>query len=153
MMRRLLPLAGLALAVLAASSGTAPAQELKLHRLEAALHEMREAAAELRDAKHDFGGHRKEALEALEGAIRQVDEGLRAVGITPHRFDTERDRKFYEQFKYENFPHLRHALVEIREARKELEEVKGDLKGHKERALRDLERAHRQLEQAIKFAK
>jgi hypothetical protein len=151
MMHRLLPPAGLALAVLAVSSCEAPAQELKLLRPEGALWEMREAVAEMRDARHDFGGHRREAMEALEGAVRQVDEGLRAAGITPRRFD--RDRRFYEQLRYANCPHMRYALVEIREARKELEGVRGDLKGHKESALRNLERASHQLKEALRFAR
>jgi len=42
-----------------------------------ALHELREAKKELQTANHDFGGHRKEALEAVEVAIKQLDLALK----------------------------------------------------------------------------
>ncbi len=35
---------------------------------------LRSAAQELRDAKHDFCGHRKDALEATNAALRQLRE-------------------------------------------------------------------------------
>ena len=45
--------------------------------IRAALHELREARAELKTAAHDFGGHRVEALEATDQAIRQLEECLK----------------------------------------------------------------------------
>ena len=44
--------------------------------IRAALHELREARHELETAAHDFGGHRKEALEAVDNAIKQLQEAL-----------------------------------------------------------------------------
>jgi hypothetical protein len=41
-----------------------------------ALHELREAKKELQTASHDFGGHRKEAIEAVDNAIKQLQEAL-----------------------------------------------------------------------------
>lgn len=41
-----------------------------------ALRELREAKRELETAAHDFGGHRKEAVEAVDTAIRQLQEAL-----------------------------------------------------------------------------
>jgi len=41
-----------------------------------ALHELREAKKELQTAAHDFGGHRKEAIEAVDNAIKQLQEAL-----------------------------------------------------------------------------
>jgi hypothetical protein len=59
----------------------APAQEKKGARephphIRAALRELEEAKHELQTAAHDFGGHRKEALEAVNTAIRQLHEAL-----------------------------------------------------------------------------
>lgn len=44
--------------------------------IRAALRELREARRELETAAHDFGGHRKEALEAVDNAIKQLQEAL-----------------------------------------------------------------------------
>jgi hypothetical protein len=42
-----------------------------------ALRELREARHELKEADHDFGGHRKDALEAVDRAIRQLQVALK----------------------------------------------------------------------------
>jgi hypothetical protein len=42
-----------------------------------ALAELKEARVELKEAAHDFGGHRKAALEAVEVAIRQLNVCLK----------------------------------------------------------------------------
>lgn len=44
--------------------------------IRAALRELREARRELETAAHDFGGHRKEAIEAVDNAIKQLQEAL-----------------------------------------------------------------------------
>lgn len=41
-----------------------------------AIRELREAKHELETAAHDFGGHRKEAIEAVDNAIKQLQEAL-----------------------------------------------------------------------------
>jgi hypothetical protein len=42
-----------------------------------ALHELREARRELKEAAHDFGGHRVEAIQAVDVAIKQLEIALR----------------------------------------------------------------------------
>jgi hypothetical protein len=44
--------------------------------IRAALRELREARRELETAAHDFGGHRKEAIEAVDNAIKQLQQAL-----------------------------------------------------------------------------
>lgn len=44
--------------------------------IRAAIQELREARRELETAAHDFGGHRKEAIEAIDNAIRQLQQAL-----------------------------------------------------------------------------
>jgi L-lactate utilization protein LutB len=118
-------------------------------RLHAALYEMRHARTELKEAKHDFGGHRAKALEALDEAIDQVDKALHAVGDTNRGY--EPGKGIYKG--YHDFPHVRHALQEVREARTELKDARHDYKGHREKAVAALDHAADQLEKAIKFAR
>ena len=46
-----------------------PMSHPKIHAAIAALKDARE---ELKEAKHDFGGHKKEAMEAVTKAIKQL---------------------------------------------------------------------------------
>jgi len=39
---------------------------------------LQEARRELETASHDFGGHRKEAIEAVDNAIRQLQAALQS---------------------------------------------------------------------------
>jgi len=41
-----------------------------------AIKELKEARKELKEAAHDFGGHREDALKAVDEAIRQLDAAL-----------------------------------------------------------------------------
>jgi hypothetical protein len=118
-------------------------------RLHAALYEMRHARTELKEAKHDFGGHRAKAVEALDEAITQIEKALKAVGDDYKGKDPGK-----EVYKgYANFPHIRHALVEAKEARAELKAAAHDYKGHREKAVEALDAVVDQLGKAIKFAK
>jgi hypothetical protein len=45
--------------------------------IHAAIRELREAKKELEKADHDFGGHRKEAIEAVNVAIKQLEKALK----------------------------------------------------------------------------
>lgn len=51
-----------------------PEHHPAIHR---ALHELRDARRELKEAKHDFGGHREDALRAVDAAIEQLDVCLK----------------------------------------------------------------------------
>ena len=113
------------------------------------LHELIEARRELKEARHDFGGHRKEALEAVDDSIRTLREMLRVRGDRVPGIERRRD--FYKSFR--DNPHLRRALTDLREAREELRSARGDFGRLKERALRDMERASREIERALKHAR
>jgi hypothetical protein len=45
----------------------------------AAQHDLESAKSHLQAAGHDYGGHRKAALEAVDRALRDVREGLASV--------------------------------------------------------------------------
>jgi hypothetical protein len=51
------------------------------------------------------------------------------------------------------FPHIRAAVNELREARAELQRAAHDFCGHRAQALKDTDVALRQLEEAVKCAK
>jgi hypothetical protein len=59
--------------------GTAQAQEKKERHphIRAAIRELKDAKKELEKADHDFGGHRKEAIEAIDVAVKQLDKALK----------------------------------------------------------------------------
>ena len=48
------------------------------------------------------------------------------------------------------YPHMHHALHELREARTELKEADHDFGGHREKALKDVEEAIKQIDKALK---
>jgi len=45
-----------------------------MHR---AIHELKEARVQLKEAKHDFGGHREQALKDVNHAIEQLELALK----------------------------------------------------------------------------
>jgi hypothetical protein len=68
-----------ALLAVSASSALASQQPKKKERhphIRAAIHELREAKKELETAEHDFGGHRVEAIEAINVALKQLEKAL-----------------------------------------------------------------------------
>jgi hypothetical protein len=75
--------AGLGLVFLVGTGGAPsalaqPPQKVERHpHLRAAIRELREAKRELKTAAHDFGGHRVEAIAAIDAAIIQLEAALK----------------------------------------------------------------------------
>jgi cell fate (sporulation/competence/biofilm development) regulator YmcA (YheA/YmcA/DUF963 family) len=44
--------------------------------MHAALHELKHARKELHEAKHNFGGHKEKAIEAVDHAIHQLEKAI-----------------------------------------------------------------------------
>ena len=42
-----------------------------------AIHALREARTELKEAKHDYGGHRDEAIRGIDFAVQQLETCLK----------------------------------------------------------------------------
>jgi hypothetical protein len=121
----------------------------KYPRMVAALGELKEAHREMNDAGNDFGGHKKEALEATNYAIVQIEKALRAVGVNPVFVPPGKDA--YKGYK--NFPHIRHALTELQTALREMRDAPTDFGGHKAQAIEATEQAIVQLEKALAAAR
>ncbi len=138
---------GLALCALAWSSAAEAAQKHpKLHR---AVFEMRQAHIELESAGYDFGGHRARAQQALRAAYEETELALKAVGEPYEGF--EPPPNLYGP--YANYPHLRHAKVEMGEAKKALEQAVGPFEGHRLRAIGDIKAAIASVERCIENAR
>jgi len=56
-----------------ATPAPAPAAAEKHHHIHDAIDSLRSARADLMQASHDFGGHREEAVRAIDGAIHQLE--------------------------------------------------------------------------------
>jgi len=148
-LRKLIVCAPLAAVIVLCGLDLAGAQERVRHpRLHAALYELVHARKELNDAGGGFGGHRKQALSAMDDAIKSVRLVLEVKGDNPNVMVRKSD--FYRKFK--GYPHLRQVLVDLREAKSELEDAKSDFRGNKERAIRDINVAIKQVKAAMDFA-
>jgi hypothetical protein len=118
-------------------------------RLHVALYELRHARTELKEAKHDFGGHRVKAIEALDVAINQIEKALKAVDDNVK--GTAPGKDSYKEFA--NHPHIHRALIESKEARTALKEAAHDYKGHRVKAIEALDEVVVQLDKALKYAR
>jgi hypothetical protein len=130
-MRRLLVAVGFVAILLMPRGAWAEPQYPFLH---SAVYEMMEAVRELRDAPRDFAGHKVKAIHALNQAIHQVEKMLDAVG-EPFKGHLP-PKGAYD--KYANHPHLRQAVVEMRDALALLKETTRDFGGHRDKAIRDI---------------
>ena len=63
-------------ALLLALTPASPAAE-RHPQIRAAIHALEAAKDHLQHAAHDFGGHRAEAIEAIDSAHRQLEECLK----------------------------------------------------------------------------
>jgi hypothetical protein len=59
-------------------ANAAPLEKKERHpHIHRAINELREARKELKEAAHDFDGHRVEAVEAVDVAIKQLQVALK----------------------------------------------------------------------------
>jgi hypothetical protein len=72
-----LSLASLGLVAAWTSTAHGRPPEERHPRIRAAIRELREAKKELEKADHDFGGHRVEAIKAVDVAIEQLEKALK----------------------------------------------------------------------------
>jgi hypothetical protein len=122
----------------------AKAQEGPFGHLAAALYEMREAKAELKDER--FKRHREEAIKELDAAIDETEKALKDAKIELKRYEGPKEPKVYYK-AYKDFPHLRHSVVELQEAKKDIEREK---KGDFVRAIKAIDVAIVRVEEVLK---
>jgi hypothetical protein len=130
-------------------SGTSGAQSKPHPHIHHALYELREARDELKKAAHNFGGHRKAALKEVQASIDQLKKALVYSGDKrPFKGDPKAD--YYK--KYATYPHIRHAVHELKATVDELKAASHNYGGHRKLALERTQAAIRQLEKCIEFA-
>jgi hypothetical protein len=117
-------------------------------RIQIALYEMRQARTELETGAKIFGGHRVKALKALNGAIGEIVAGLEAIGENTRGMEPPEGP--YRNYK--TYPHIRHAMQALREARDVLQDATRKFGGHRVAALREVETALEELRLALRFA-
>ncbi len=122
----------------------AKAEEGPHAHLIAALWEMREAKAELKDER--FKKHREQAEKDLDVAIAETEKALKEAKIDWEGYKGPKEPKEYYK-AYKDFPHLRHAVVELREAKKDIEREKKFDFG---RAMKAIDVAINRVEEALK---
>ena len=125
-------------------SGSAAAEPKHPH-LHHALYEMREADKELTKTTFDFHDSKAIAQTALHKAIVETEKALAAAG-DPYR-DYQPAQGIYAD--YNNHPHLRHALHEMRLAHQELKETSHNFGGHKQKAMKDLDVATTEVQKCV----
>ena len=76
-MKRKIATAFTVLALMLVMSGGAPAAEPRHPEIRRALESLHNAKAHLEAAAHDYGGHRVEAIKAIDEAIHQLDVCLK----------------------------------------------------------------------------
>jgi len=116
-----------------------------MHR---ALESLHSAKTELQQAEDVFKGHKVEAIAHVDNAIHEVEAGLKEHGdFAAIPGDDARASNLDE-----HFPHMQHALRNLRDARTELQNADPIFAGHREAALNHANAAIKQLEDGISAA-
>src|SRR5262245_25922200 len=139
----------LALLALAAPAAGTAGPPLEYPHLHATLFELRAERQEMVEARDEFGGHRVQALRAVEDAIVSLKLILRVKGDDVR--GVNRNPDFYRRYK--DHPHMRQALDDLRDARGELRDAKADIGNLRERGLRDINAAIEQIQVALRYAR
>jgi hypothetical protein len=109
----------------------------------AALYEMKEAKAELKEER--FKATREQAIRDLDAAIEETEKALRDAKVEYKYEGPKNPKEYYKDYK--DFPHLRHAVIELREAKKEVKEEK---KFNSERVLKTIDSAIDRIDAVLK---
>jgi hypothetical protein len=123
-----------------------------------AINALERAKDDLQEAARDYCGHRAEALEATDNAIRQLRLALESdraaiepLGISPSTVLME--KVSYTEAGYmegrELHPKIREAVNALERARNDLQHAAHDFHGHREAALDATDRALTQLRAAL----
>jgi len=113
-----------------------------------AIEALRAAKEDLEDASHDFCGHREDALESTNNALRQLQLALESDRAAIEPVDTMQTGLLYEKASWnvqgergergernERHPKIRQAIRALERAKGDLQNAAHDFKGHREEAL------------------
>lgn len=126
-------------------------------KMQAALDALQKARAETQAASPNKGGHREKALELIQQAIAAVNQGMQYAAAHPHEVGPAEGPSQPEPVDEQvpgaaNQPHMRDAVVLLREARRQLKEASHDKGGYREQAMELTQHAIDQLKEGIRFS-
>lgn len=97
-------------------------------RMQAARTNLQQARAQLQEAVRNKGGHRLQAIEYLNAAISEINEGI--------RFDRRHNHGLLAMLATSpDQPHMQRALDLLRDAKSNLEAATTDKGGHRVKAI------------------
>jgi hypothetical protein len=115
--------------------------------LQVALYEIREAKLDVKAIKGITEKYRDDLFGTLDAASDAIKKCIKACG-EESQYVPPIERPYYP-----NFPHLRHAINELKHAREDLKTIKGvpeDLRTH---ACRLIDQSIEQFEKALDYVK
>ncbi|HTR54673.1 MAG TPA: hypothetical protein VMJ10_28470 [Kofleriaceae bacterium] len=126
-------------------------------RMQAAMQALGGAQSELTASSPNKGGHRERALEMIQHAMQEVQAGIQYASEHPHEVGGDEGPAaplpVDEEVPGANTqPHMRAAVVQLREARKQLQDAAHDKGGHRKRAMELINEAIKQTRDGIIFA-
>ncbi len=126
-------------------------------RMQAALQALQNAQTEANAAEANKGGHREKALEHIAKAIEATNAGMQYAASHANEAGAPEGPAEAEPVDEEvkgagGQPHMRAAVVQLREARKQLKDAKHDKGGFREEAMHQTNEAIKQLRDGIRFA-
>lgn len=132
-------------------------QKVSNAQLREGLHVLQATKKMLQGADHDYGGHRVEAIKAIDAAEHQLQLALRSqhkgkgAGAKTEKSRTGKGKQPEPQ-KISNLQ-LADAIVILVRTRELLQKADHDYGGHRAAAVRDIGVAIKQLKTALKYEK
>jgi len=127
------------------------AQRLEEHykypHMHHAMASLREARKELDMAEDVFKGHRQDAIDHVEQAIRTIEVGLKEQHDEEATLPSA--SRSAGNLDEEHFPHMRHALERLKDAKTELEAADHIFAGHRDEAISFTDKAIKQIEDGL----
>lgn len=130
--------------------------------IEKAINALQSAKGDLENAAHDYCGHRVEALEATNNAIRQLHLALESDRASIEPPPSQQALAFFEKVTFtpepssteaasgfERHPKIHQAIDALERAKTDLQNASHDYHGHREDAVESINRALDQLGKAI----
>jgi uncharacterized protein (UPF0305 family) len=140
----------------AVTANTARAAERDRHpAIRQAISALERARREMQEAAHDFCGHKAEALEATDNALRQLRLALESDRADLRLYEAAPSGFSFENATYtafaerERHPEIREAIRALERAKNDLQHAAHDFHGHREEALESVNRALNQLQAAL----
>jgi F0F1-type ATP synthase membrane subunit b/b' len=145
----------LACAFAAGASGASAAE--RHPEIRKAINALERARTDLQNAAHDFCGHRAEALEATDNALRQLRLALESDRASLNTPPSAAASLAFENAAYvapaaadrERHPEIRAAIDALEHAKTDLQDAAHDYHGHRVEALEAVNHALEQLHLAL----